>query len=67
MVKTQDQICDEQHGFTNPRRLVIACKCGGCEGELHSDGTNVTGTLSFLICTVCRCTYEIAAAKKSPR
>ena len=46
--KTQSQICYERESFNNPLKLVIACKCGGCEGDLRSDGTNVAGTLGFL-------------------
>lgn len=66
-MKTQAQICDEHHGFTNPLKLVIACKCDGCDGELWSDGINATGTIGFLICSTCRCTYEIAANKEVRR
>jgi hypothetical protein len=59
--------CEEHHGATNPLRLVIACKCGGCDGELHSDGISATEKQGFLICTVCRCTYEIGATKEIRR
>jgi hypothetical protein len=62
--KTQSQICYERESFNNPLKLVIACKCGGCEGDLRSDGTNVAGTLGFLICSICKCTYEIEANKE---
>lgn len=65
--KPQAEVCDERHGLSNPLRLVIACKCEGCDGELHSDGINATGTSGFLICTVCACTYEIPATKEIRR
>lgn len=65
--KTQVQICNERHGLSNPLQLVIACKCEGCDGELHSDGINATGTLGFLICTVCQCAYVISAMKEIRR
>lgn len=38
--KAQAAACDDRHGFSNPRMLVIACRCESCEGEFHSDGTN---------------------------
>jgi hypothetical protein len=62
--KSPSQACAERRGFTNPLQLVIACRCEGCEGELHSDGINATGTLGFLVCTVCRCAYTISATKE---
>lgn len=62
--KSQAEVCDERHGLSNPLVLVIACKCDGCEGELLADGTNTTGKLCFLVCTVCRCAYTIAATRE---
>lgn len=65
--KTQRQSCDELHGLSNPLQLVIACRCEGCDGDLRSDGINVTGTHGFLICSTCRCAYMIAANKEVRR
>lgn len=65
--KTQAEVCNERHGLSNPRCLVIACKCEGCDGEPHSDGINATVTLGFLIYTVCACTYEIPATREIRR
>ena len=62
---TQAEKCLEAHGYTNPLKLVIACKCDGCDGELQSDGINSAKTLAFLMCSVCGCTYTIAAHKKA--
>jgi hypothetical protein len=65
--KAQAQACDGRHGLSNPLQLVIACKCEGCDGELHADGINTTDTLGFLVCTVCECAYVISATKEIRR
>jgi len=64
--KSQAQVeaCNERRGLNNPLMLVIACKCSGCDGELHADDTNTRGTLCFLVCTTCRCAYTITATKE---
>lgn len=67
MKKTQAEACSDRHGLSNPLQLVIACKCDGCDGELHSDGINATGTQGFLVCTACGCTYTILATKEIRR
>jgi hypothetical protein len=67
LAKSPAAVCDARHGLSNPRMLVIACRCEGCEGELHADGTNAIGTLCFLICTTCRCAYTIEATKEIRR
>jgi hypothetical protein len=60
--KAQRQPCAEQHG--QPLTLVIACRCKGCEGELHNHNINASGTLGFLVCTACNCVYAIAVTQK---
>ncbi len=65
--KSQAEVCNERHGLSNPLRLVIACRCEGCEGELHADGPNTMGTLCFLVCTSCSCAYTITATKEIRR
>jgi hypothetical protein len=65
--KSAAEVCSEHHGLSNPLMLVIACKCSGCDGELHCDGINATGALGFLICTACRCVYTIGATKEIRR
>jgi hypothetical protein len=59
--------CRKPHGIDDPLTLVIACKCGGCEGELHSDGIRATATRGFLICTTCGCVYTIGAVEEIRR
>jgi len=64
-VTSKTQICGDQHGITNPRALIIACRCVGCEGALPCDGLNSVGTQGFLICTTCGCMYTITATKEA--
>lgn len=59
--------CGAHHGLHNPRKLVIACKCTDCDGELRGYGISSTqGGPGFLICSMCRCVYEIAANAQVP-
>lgn len=51
--------------FINPSSVRCPCQCGGF---LESDGRNKQDTLSFLICSRCRCCYvarDKAEAKAS--
>lgn len=57
----------EGHGFSNPRQLVIACRCKDCGGDLHSEGVDAKGTSDYLVCTVCGCVYVIPAKKEIRR
>ena len=57
----------EGHGFSNPRQLVIVCRCKDCGGDLHSEGVNAKGTSDYLVCTVCGCVYVIPAKKEIRR
>ncbi len=45
------------------RRLAVWCPCVRCTGILRSDGRNGDGTLTFLQCDACGCTY-VAEDKK---
>lgn len=62
--KAQAEACGGRHGLSNPLPLVIACRCVGCEGELHADVINARVTRGYLICSVCRCTYAITASSR---
>lgn len=59
--------CSERRGLADPQPLVIACKCDGCDGELHCDSIDVVGSQGSLICTVCRCVYTIPATREIRR
>jgi hypothetical protein len=59
--------CSGRHGTAAPLMLVIACRCKGCEGELHCASIDALGTQSLLRCTVCRCAYTISATKEVRR
>lgn len=49
--------------FDSP--LVVKCPCpGSCSGYLVSDGRNSNNTLTFLICSVCKCTYQAPDSQK---
>lgn len=61
------QGCEKPHGRANPLKLVIACKCNDCDGDLRSDSINATGTIGVLICSLCGCAYEIGANKEIRR
>lgn len=37
----------------------IQCPCGCESGCLYNDGRNTQGTLTFLLCPVCKCTYRV--------
>jgi hypothetical protein len=65
--KAQAAVCSDRQGLNPAPMLVIACRCAGCEGELHADGTNTHETLCFLVCTACSCAYTITATKEKQR
>lgn len=47
---------DEDIGLMGP--FPVRCPCGCEKGLLRSDGRNTQGTLTFLMCDACSCTYE---------
>lgn len=57
--KTQSEKCHDRYGMTNCPTLDVACKCVGCTGGLKYEGPNVGGTIAFLSCEVCGCTYAV--------
>ena len=62
MARAQAEACRDRHGHDDPLKLVIACRCADCEGELHADSISAMGH-GFLICSSCRCAYKISATK----
>ncbi len=46
----------EDIGIMGP--FPVSCPCGCEKGVLRSDGRNKQGTLTFLMCDACSCTYE---------
>lgn len=66
-MKGKAQECSRRHGISDPIQLVIACRCRGCDGELHCDGVVATGVTGLLTCTMCGCAYAIPATKEIRR
>lgn len=65
--KSQPSACSARHGRGDPSLLVIACRCAGCDGELHSDGVAAIGAHGLLVCTACGCAYMVAATQEIRR
>lgn len=52
---TEELPCHKEAGLQNP--VSVKCPCGCKGGILKSDGRNVQDNLTFLMCSVCKCTY----------